>query len=140
MVIGQRGSWDPGTNIAGLRLYGDCGNIHIAGMRFEDLSSNGIGILGADAKHPVEDVWIRDVVTRNCCNYYGDYLADVVGPAKGSDRTDQGNIALYHVEIWVVEGCDLDGYSRLTISITHHGRFVHNRSREAGWAATSRRL
>ncbi|HNZ18784.1 MAG TPA: right-handed parallel beta-helix repeat-containing protein [Candidatus Hydrogenedentes bacterium] len=129
MVIGQRGSWDPGTNIAGLRLYGDCGNIHIAGMRFEDLSSNGIGILGADAKHPVEDVWIRDVVTRNCCNYYGDYLADVVGPAKGSDRTDQGNIALYHVERWVVEGCDLDGSQSDGTHFyhAHHGRFVHNR-------------
>ena len=128
-VIGKRDSWDPGTNIAGIRLHGACRNIHVSGMRFEDLSSNGIGIFGADDEHPVEDVWIRDVATRNCCNFYGDYLSDEKGPAKGSVREDQGNIALYYADKWVVEECDLDGSQSDGTHFyhAHHGRFVDNR-------------
>ncbi|MFO7976382.1 MAG: right-handed parallel beta-helix repeat-containing protein [Candidatus Hydrogenedentota bacterium] len=128
-VIGARDSWDPGTNIAGIRLHGACRNIHITGMRFEDLSSNGIGIFGADDEHPIEDIWIRDVTTRNCCNFYGDYLAEEKGPAKGSVREDQGNITFYHVDKWLVEGCDLDGSQSDGTHFyhAHHGRFVNNR-------------
>ncbi|HOD51952.1 MAG TPA: right-handed parallel beta-helix repeat-containing protein [Candidatus Hydrogenedentes bacterium] len=128
-VAGKRESWDPGTNIAGVRLYGQCRNIHIAHMRFEDLSSNGVGIFGTDAEHPVEEIWIRDVATRNCCNYYGDYLAQAAGPAKGSSREDQGNITLYHAAKWVVEGCDLDGSQSDGTHFyhAHRGRFVNNR-------------
>lgn len=128
-VIGKRDRWDPGTNIAGIRLYGACRNIHISEMRFEDLSSNGIGIFGTDDEHPAEDIWIRDVTTRNCCNFYGDYLAEVKGPAKGSVREDQGNVTLYHVDKWVVEGCDFDGSRSDGTHFyhAHHGRFVNNR-------------
>jgi hypothetical protein len=128
-VIGKRQNWDPGTNIAGIRFYGTCRNIHILNMRFEDLSSNGIGIFGTDDEHPAEDIWIRDVSTRNCCNFYGDYLAEVTGPAKGSVREDQGNITLYHVDKWFVEGCDLDGSQSDGTHFyhAHHGRFVNNR-------------
>ncbi len=128
-AIGRRDSWDPGTNIAGIRLFGACRNIHISGTRFENLSSNGIGIFGADDEHPIENVWIRDVATRNCCNFYGDYLVEVKGPAKGSDREDQGNIALYHAGKWVVEGCDLDGSQSDGTHFyhAHRGRFMNNR-------------
>jgi nitrous oxidase accessory protein NosD len=98
-------------------------------MRFEDLSSNGIGIFGETDEHPVQYLRIRDVSTRNCCNFYGDYLSDAKGPAKGSDRKDQGNIALYHADQWVVEGCDLEGSQSDGTHFyhAHHGRFVNNR-------------
>lgn len=128
-AIGKRDSWDPGTNIAGIRLFGACRDVHISGMRFENLSSNGIGIFGADDEHPIENVWIRDVATRNCCNFYGDYLSDAKGPAKGSGREDQGNIALYHADKWVIEGCGLDGSQSDGTHFyhAHHGRFMNNR-------------
>ena len=69
----------------------DTGGIRIHGMTFRDLSSNGIGIFGTEAQ-PIENVWVRDVVTDNCCKRYPDYLSGEK-PEKGSVREDQGDVA-----------------------------------------------
>jgi len=97
-------------------------------MHLHDLSSNGIGVFG-DPKQPIRDVWVSDVVIENCCNRYGDYLSERVGPEKGSIRQDQGLIAFYHVQDFVVRGCRLE---KSRSDGTHfyrcrQGQFVHNK-------------
>ena len=71
---------------------------------FHDLSSNGIGVF-ADPTNPARDVWVVDVVIAHCCNRYGDYLSKKPGPEKGSVRADQGLIAFYYVQDFLVRGC-----------------------------------
>ena len=82
-------------------------NIRFRDLHLRDLSSNGIGVFGNSKQH-VRDVWVTDVVIENCCNRYGDYLSEQVGPEKGSVREDQGLIAFYHVQDFVVRGCRLE--------------------------------
>lgn len=103
-IIGQRDQWPVGVNIRGIYLTGKSENIRIRDLTIRNLSSNGIGVF-AEPENPAQDVWVTDVVVENCCNYYGDYLSDRPGPEKGSVREDQGSIAFYYVNDFVVQGC-----------------------------------
>ncbi len=128
-VIGKRENWDCATNIAGIRIFGRCAGIYVRDMSFEDLSSNAIGMFADAEGTPITDVRIHDVITRRCCNQYTDYLEPETGPAKGSDRHDQGNIAFYFVNDWVVDGCLLEGSRSDGTHFyhSHQGRFTNNR-------------
>jgi parallel beta-helix repeat protein len=108
-VRGYRDVWPGGANIAGVRIMGESSGIRIEDMTFRDLSSNGIGLFAEDADTPIRDVRVRNVDVYNCCNYYGDYLSERKGPAPGSDRKDQGGVAFYHVEDFLVTGSTFDG-------------------------------
>ncbi len=103
-VFGCRDAWDPGVNIAGIRARGLVEELRVSGTRFENLTSNGIGVFGSEAE-PIRNVTVTDVTAVNCCNFYGDYLQGNAGPAKGSVREDQGSVAFYHVDGWRVAGC-----------------------------------
>lgn len=127
-IIGQRDKWPSGVNIRGIHLTGKSKNIRIRDMTIRNLSSNGIGVFG-DPRNPAEDIWVTDVVVENCCNYYGDYLSNRVGPEKGSTRKDQGSVAFYYVHDFVVKGCR---FERSQSDGTHfyrcqRGQFVHNK-------------
>jgi parallel beta-helix repeat protein len=107
-IQGRNDHWPAGINLRGISLNGECSNIRCEGMIFRDLSSNGIGVFGADAEHPSRDIWLLDTVIENCCNTYGDYQAppgELHGPEKGSTREDQGSVAFYFVDGFVVRGC-----------------------------------
>ncbi|MDF1741541.1 MAG: right-handed parallel beta-helix repeat-containing protein [Verrucomicrobiales bacterium] len=107
-IVGRNDTWPDGVNIRGIYLTGECKGIRISGMEIRDLSSNGIGVFAEDAEHPATDVWITDTIIDNCSNQYGDYRApegERRGPEKGSDRKDQGVIALYHVHDFTIRGC-----------------------------------
>ena len=126
-IRGERDTWSPGANIAGIRFVGACSAIRVYESRFENLSSNGIGLFATEDA-PASDILVRDVVVDNCCNFYGDYLSATKGPAEGSVREDQGGVAFYHVDGWVVDGCT---FRRSQSDGTHfyrssNGRFVNN--------------
>ena len=126
-IAGRNSKWPEGVNIRGVHVIGG-GDLRIRDLVCRDLSSNGIGVFGKEGQ-PVRDVWVTDCIVENCCNRYGDYQSDKPGPEKGSERTDQGLIALYHVNDFVVRGCRFSG-SRS--DGTHFykckvGQFVHNR-------------
>jgi polygalacturonase len=106
-IVGRNDAWPEGVNIRGIHLTGSSRNIRIRDMHVRDLSSNGIGVFGTP-QQPIRDVWGTDVVVENCCNRYGDYLSERPGPEKGSSREDQGLIAFYHVQDFVVRGCRLE--------------------------------
>jgi parallel beta-helix repeat protein len=111
-IQGQNSLWPAGVNIRGVLLKGECRNIRFEGMSFRDLSSNGIGIFSADSEHRARDVWLLDTIMENCCNNYGDYQApaeELHGPEKGSTREDQGAVAFYFVDRFVVRGCQFAG-------------------------------
>jgi hypothetical protein len=127
-VAGRNDVWPEGVNVRGVYLTGRCRAIRIRDMHLHDLSSNGIGVFG-NAGRPARDVWVTDVIVENCCNRYGDYLSAKPGPEKDSVREDQGLIAFYHVEDFVVRGCRLE---KSRSDGTHfyrcrQGQFVHNR-------------
>lgn len=127
-VVGRNDAWPEGVNIRGVYLTGRSRNLRMRDTHFHDLSSNAIGIFG-DPKQPIRDVWITDVVIENCCNRYGDYLSAQPGPEKGSVREDQGLIACYHVQDFVVRGCRLE---KSRSDGTHfyrcrQGQFTHNK-------------
>lgn len=127
-IAGRNDVWADGVNIRGIHLTGQSRNIRIRDMYMHDLSSNGIGVFGTD-QQLIRDVWVTDVVIENCCNRYGDYLSDKPGPEKGSTRDDQGLVAFYHVQDFVVRGCRLE---KSRSDGTHfykcrQGQFVHNR-------------
>ncbi len=127
-IIGQRGEWPTGVNIRGIYLTGKSKNIRIRDMTIRNLSSNGIGIFSSP-ENPAQDVWVTDVVVENCCNHYGDYLSERVGPEKGSTREDQGSIAFYYVHDFLVQGCR---FEESQSDGTHfykcqRGQFVHNK-------------
>lgn len=127
-IIGRNDVWPEAVNIRGVLFTGKSKNIRIRDMRIENMSSNGIAVFGNDQQF-IRDVWINDVTITNCCNRYGDYLSKKVGPAKGSDRKDQGLIAFYYVQDFVVRGCRLE---KSRSDGTHfykcrQGQFVHNR-------------
>ena len=126
--MGRNDAWPEGVNIRGVYLTGRVANVRVRDLHLHDLSSNGIGVFG-DPDHPARDVWVSDVVVENCCNRYGDYLSERPGPEKGSTREDQGLIALYHVDEFVVRGSRLE---RSRSDGTHsyrcrRGQFAQNR-------------
>ncbi|NOX53065.1 MAG: hypothetical protein GXP27_01225 [Planctomycetes bacterium] len=128
-VVGQRDQWPDDVNVAGIRIRGRSARIRIRDLFLHDLSSNGIGLFGANENKMIEDVWIENVVIRNCCNKYIDYLQPHPGPVRGSVREDQGGIAFYFVRNFVVRGCSLEG-SRSDGTHFYRcrdGRFVDNR-------------
>jgi polygalacturonase len=102
-IIGRNDAWRDGVNIRGVHITGAASNVRIRDMHFRDLSSNGIGLFG-DTNRFIRDVWIEDVVVENCCKRYPDYLSGEKSEA-GSVREDQGDVALYFVEDFVVRGC-----------------------------------
>ncbi len=107
-IIGQNHQWPAGTNVRGIHLTGRTRQVRIKNMVMRDLSSNGVGVFGPDAANVARDLWLVDTTINNCCNVYGDYQAgpgELRGPEKGSDRKDQGSVALYFVEDFVVRGC-----------------------------------
>jgi parallel beta-helix repeat protein len=110
-IIGRNDRWTEGVNIRGVFLRGRCSNIRVRDMHIQDLSSNGIGVFAVDREHPATDIWVLDTIIDNCCNRYGDYQApppERRGPEAGSSREDQGLIAMYHVDDFVVRGCRLE--------------------------------
>lgn len=106
-VVGRNDVWQDGVNIRGVLITGRSDRIRIHQMHMRDLSSNGIGIFG-DADNPIRDVWVQDVIVENCCKRYADYLSGEKGEP-GSQREDQGDIACYYVEDFVVRGCRFEG-------------------------------
>jgi hypothetical protein len=127
-IAGRNNVWPEGVNVRGIKITGKSRNIRIRAMHLHGLSSNGIGLFGT-AGQPIRDVWVSDVVVENCCNRYGDYLSKRPGPEKGSVREDQGLIACYFVEDFVVRGCRLE---KSRSDGTHfyrcrRGQFVHNK-------------
>ncbi len=101
--IGKNGLWPDGVNIRGVQITGESARIRIRDAQFQDLSSNGIGLFGS-TEHFIRDVWIEDVIVQNCCKRYPDYLSGEQSEAN-SVREDQGDVALYHVDGFVVRGC-----------------------------------
>jgi len=102
-IVGRNDLWPDGVNVRGIHIAGRSAGIRIRDMRLHDLSSNGIGVFGADDSF-IHDVWVRDVIVENCCKRYPDYLSGEKGEP-GSQREDQGDVAFYYVEDFVVQGC-----------------------------------
>ncbi|MCA9112121.1 MAG: right-handed parallel beta-helix repeat-containing protein [Planctomycetaceae bacterium] len=131
-IVGRNDVWEPGVNVRGIHLAGSCKRIRVQDMHMQDLTSNGVGIFGVDDEMPARDVWVVDTIIDNCCNVYGDYQApkgELHGPEKGSVREDQGSVAFYYVEDFVVRGCR---FSRSRSDGTHfyhctNGHFSDNR-------------
>ncbi|MCP4711327.1 MAG: right-handed parallel beta-helix repeat-containing protein [Planctomycetes bacterium] len=126
-IIGQRDVWDPGTNLAGVRVFGDSHDIHFTGMKFKNLTSNGIGVFGESDDKPIRNVTLINVTGINCCNYYGDYLDASKGTAPGSHRHDQGTVAFYYVDGWLVDGCRFEKSQSDGTHFyhSHNGKFVN---------------
>ena len=127
-IAGQRTAWAQSVNIAGIRITGNSARIRVQDMFIHDLSSNGIGVFGPSDEPPIKDVFVTNTIVRNCCNVYVDYLQPGAGPARGSQREDQGGIAFYHVESFVIRGCSFEDS---TSDGTHffrcrHGQFTDN--------------
>lgn len=106
-ITGRRDKWPDSVNLAGIRIHGNCRQIRIRDVRFRDLSSNAIGVFGHSQLRPISDVRVENVTASRCCNKYTDYLDKSPGPAKGSTREDQGTIAFYFVDDFVVSACTL---------------------------------
>ncbi len=102
-ILGRNDVWPDGVNVRGVHISGKSARIRIEGTRFRDLSSNGIGLFG-EPDALIRDVWLRDVIVENCCKRYADYLSKEK-PERGSQREDQGDVALYYVEDFMVTGC-----------------------------------
>lgn len=105
-IAGGKSKWPDGVNIRGVYLKGNSQNIRIRDMFIHDISSNGIGIFGED-NLPAQNVWVQDIVIDKGCNFYGDYMSERPGTEAGSVREDQGLIALYFVNNFVVRGAVL---------------------------------
>jgi parallel beta helix pectate lyase-like protein len=127
-IIGQRDVWDPGTNLAGIRVFGDSHDINFADIKFENLTSNGIGVFGESDEKPIRNVTLVNITGINCCNYYGDYLDAKKGPAPGSHRHDQGTVAFYYVDGWLVDGCRFEQSQSDGTHFYHsyNGKFVNS--------------
>ena len=136
-IVGHNAAWPDGVNIRGIYITGASARIRIHSMNIRDLSSNGIGVFGT-AQQPIRDVVVRDVFVENCCNRYPDYLSGEKWE-EGSQREDQGLIALYEVEDFLVAGCRFD---RSRSDGTHfyrcrRGQITNNRIYRARWEVTS---
>jgi len=108
-IVGRRDAWGPGVNVAGVRVRGNAGDIHITGLTCRELSSNAVGVFGKSDDAPIRNVFLSDVTGIDCCNEYIDYLQPNKGPVPGSEREDQGTAAFYHVDTWEVESCRFEG-------------------------------
>lgn len=130
-IIGRNDVWAAGVNVRGIYLTGECENIRIRDLTIRDLSSNGVGVFGKDLEHPARDIWLTDTIIDNCCNFYGDYQGpqNERGPEKGSVREDQGSVAFYYVNDWVVRGCRFDRSRSDGTHFykSHNGQFSDNR-------------
>ncbi len=102
-IAGRNDVWADGVNVRGIHISGKSARIRISEMHFHDLSSNAIGLFGT-SDHCLRDVWLRDVIAENCCKKYPDYLSGEKGEP-GSRREDQGDVAFYFVEDFLVAGC-----------------------------------
>ncbi len=102
-IVGHNDIWEDGINVRGIYITGRSSNIRFNDIYIHDLSSNGIGIFG-EPEYNARDIWITDVIIENCCNYYGDYLSERPGPEPGSERHDQGLVALYYCRDFHVSG------------------------------------
>lgn len=127
-ILGQREAWDPGCNIAGLRIRGNARDIRVSDMTFRNLTSNAIGVIGADENNPIHEITLTHITGINCCNFYGDYMQPNIGPAPGSDRKDQGTVAFYFVDGWLVDGCRLERSQSDGTHFYHcrNGQFVNS--------------
>ena len=127
-IVGARDAWDKGTNIAGIRVTGNVGNLHINNLVCRDLSSNAVGVFGKDDETPIRNVILENVTGINCCNIYVDYMQENKGPVPGSDRKDQGTVAFYHVDGWLVDNCRFEGSRSDGTHFyhSHNGRFVNS--------------
>lgn len=126
-IVGRRDAWDPGVNVAGIRATGECHRIRITDLVCRDLTSNAFGFFGT-AEAPMSEIELVRVRGYNCCNFYGDYLSEQSGPAKNSVREDQGTVAMYHVNDWLVDGCWFEGSQSdgTHFYFSHRGRFVNS--------------
>ena len=127
-IYGHLGEWQVGINIRGIYITGSSKNIQIRDMYIHNLTSNAIGVFGAEDDYAT-DIWVTDVIAEDGCNFYGDYLTKRAGPEKGSLRQDQGLIAFYYVEDFTVRGCR---FERSRSDGTHfyrckNGQFVENK-------------
>ncbi|HPO13967.1 MAG TPA: right-handed parallel beta-helix repeat-containing protein [Candidatus Hydrogenedentes bacterium] len=104
-IIGRREVWAPSVNVAGIRVCGSGANITVEGLVCHDVSSNAVGVFGTSDDAPIRNVVLKSVTGINCCNMYIDYLQPNKGPVPGSDRRDQGTVALYYVDGWAVDAC-----------------------------------
>lgn len=127
-IVGHRETWGGAVNVAGIRVRGRSDHFSVANLVCRDLSSNAIGVFGESDENPIRNILISGVRTDNCCNYYGDYLDKDIGPAKGSERTDQGSVALYYVTDWTVKDCTFrDSQSDGTHFFhAHRGQFINS--------------
>ncbi len=105
-IVGRNDVWPDGVNVRGVYITGQSSGIRIVGLHAHGLSSNGIGIFGAEG-NLIRDVWIEDAVLVHCCNRYPEYLSEEKWE-QGSQREDQGLVACYFVEDFVVRGCRLE--------------------------------
>jgi len=96
------------VNVAGIFLTGNVSNIKISKSYFSGLSSNAIRVIGPNENQLSKNITITGITTENCCNEYYDYLQPNKGPAEGTTREDQGNIALYYVDTFTIDGCILN--------------------------------
>ena len=126
-IVGDRGHWGPGVNVAGVRITGNSSNIQVNGLVCRDLSSNAVGVFGDDSGAETWRFGVH-ITANNCCNVYIDYLQPNKGPVPGSDRRDQGSVAFYHVNGWSVEGCAFYGSQSDGTHFYHckNGRFINN--------------
>ncbi len=127
-IIGRREAWDPGVNIAGIRMVGNVENVRIESLICRELTANGVGVFGESNAKPIRNISLIQITTINCCTAYGDYLSAQEGPAPNSERIDQGNVAFYYVDGWVVKGCRLIGSKSdgTHFYFSHNGRFINN--------------
>lgn len=102
-VIGRNDVWLEGVNLRGVHITGGSSGIRIRDMRFRDLSSNGVGVFG-QADRCARDIWIENIVVENSARRYPDYLSGEKHE-RNSECEDQGDVALYYVEDFVVRGC-----------------------------------
>ncbi len=102
-IAGRNDVWPDGVNIRGIQIMGQSSRIRIRDTYCHDLSSNGIGLFGT-ADQFLRDVWVQNVIVENCCKKYPDYLSKEKGEP-GSQREDQGDVAFYYVEDFLVSGC-----------------------------------
>ena len=127
-IVGHNDIWGDGINIRGIYLTGRSSNIRCRDMFIHNLSSNGIGIFGNPEQY-ARDIWVTDVIIENCCNFYGDYMSERPGTEPGSERQDQGLVALYYCEDFYVGG---SRFEKSRSDGTHfykckNGQFVNNR-------------
>lgn len=137
-IVGRRDVWAPGVNVAGIRVRGSAGDIRITELTCRDLTSNAVGVFGASEDAPIRNVSLSAVTGINCCNEYIDYLQPNKGPIAGSEREDQGTVALYYVDGWAVDACRFEGSKSDGTHFfhSHNGRFVNscvNTSRMGGY-------